>query len=150
MTTEKFNDYARFVATTTSEMSKNTLGLSSRILRLEGATSHLTRSDGTVERGAEIHMATLLTSVIGMLAESGEFAEVVKKKLFQADTNFTDDEIFHMKRELGDVLWYWVQGCTALGFTPDEVMDENINKLEKRYPNGFEVVRSEVRADGDI
>ncbi len=150
MTTEKFNDYARFVATTTSEMSKNTLGLSSRILRLEGTTSHLTRSDGTVERGAEIHMATLLTSVIGMLAESGEFAEVVKKKLFQADTNFTDDEIFHMKRELGDVLWYWVQGCTALGFTPDEVMDENINKLEKRYPNGFEVVRSEVRADGDI
>ena len=103
-----------------------------------------------MERGAEIHMATLLTSVIGMLAESGEFAEVVKKKLFQADTNFTDDEIFHMKRELGDVLWYWVQGCTALGFTPDEVMDENINKLEKRYPNGFEVVRSEVRADGDI
>ena len=150
MTTEKFNDYARFVATTTSEMSKNTLGLSSRILKLEGTTSYLRRSDGTVERGAEIHMATLLTSVIGMLAESGEFAEVVKKKLFQADTNFTDDEIFHMKRELGDVLWYWVQGCTALGFTPDEVMDENINKLEKRYPNGFEVVRSEVRADGDI
>ena len=55
-----------------------------------------------------------------------------------------------MKRELGDVLWYWVQGCKALGFTPEEVMDENINKLEKRYPNGFEVIRSEVRAEGDI
>ena len=55
-----------------------------------------------------------------------------------------------MKRELGDVLWYWVQGCIALGFTPDEVMDENINKLEKRYPNGFEVIRSEVRQEGDI
>ena len=150
MTTEKFNDYARFVATTTSEMSKNTLGLSSRILRLEGTTSHLTRSDGTVERGAEIHMATLLTSVIGMLAESGEFAEVVKKKVFQADSKFSVDEIFHMKRELGDVLWYWVQGCKALGFTPDEVMDENIRKLESRYPNGFEVIRSEVREQGDI
>jgi NTP pyrophosphatase (non-canonical NTP hydrolase) len=95
-------------------------------------------------------MATLMTSVIGMLAESGEFAEVVKKKLFQADSMFSEDEIFHMKRELGDVLWYWVQGCTALGFTPDEVMDENIRKLEKRYPDGFEVVRSEVRQDGDI
>ena len=55
-----------------------------------------------------------------------------------------------MKRELGDVLWYWVQGCIALGFTPDEVMDENIRKLESRYPNGFEVVRSEVRAGGYI
>ena len=41
----------------------------------------------------------------------------------------------------------WVQGCIALGFTPHEVMDENIRKLEKRYPNGFEVItlRSEGR-----
>ena len=55
-----------------------------------------------------------------------------------------------MKRELGDVLWYWVQGCMALGFTPEEVMTENIKKLEKRYPNGFEVARSETREVGDI
>jgi len=146
----KINDYARFVETTTSEMSKNTLGLSSRILKLEGNTSHMTTSSGKVIREAEIHMATLLTSVVGMLAESGEFAEVVKKKLFQADTQFTNEEVFHMKRELGDVLWYWVQGCRALGFTPDEVMDENIRKLEQRYPNGFEVVKSEHRQEGDI
>ena len=98
----------------------------------------------------EIDMARLMTALIGMMAESGEFAEVVKKKVFQSDSKFSDDEIFHMKRELGDVLWYWVQGCIALGFTPDEVMDENINKLEKRYPNGFEVVRSESRQEGDI
>ena len=150
MTTEKFNDYARFVATTTSEMSKNTLGLSSRILRLEGTTSHLTRSDGTVERGAEIHMATLLTSVIGMLAESGEFAEVVKKKLFQADTNFTDDEIFHMKRELGDVMWYWVTACMALDLDPVEVISENQKKLEARYGEQFTIDQSEVRAKGDL
>ena len=53
-------------------------------------------------------------------------------------------------RELGDVLWYWVQGCTALGYTPQEVMEENINKLESRYPNGFEVSKSEHRQEGDI
>ena len=116
--------------------------------------SRLDRLQGTVsvqglQRTEELQVARLLTSVIGMMAESGEFAEVVKKKVFQADTQFTNEEIFHMKRELGDVLWYWVQGCIALGFTPDEVMDENINKLEKRYPNGFEVIRSEVRAEGD-
>jgi NTP pyrophosphatase (non-canonical NTP hydrolase) len=98
----------------------------------------------------EIDMARLMTALIGMMAESGEFAEVVKKKVFQSDSKFSADEIFHMKRELGDVLWYWVQGCIALGFTPDEVMDENINKLEKRYPNGFEVARSESRQEGDI
>jgi NTP pyrophosphatase (non-canonical NTP hydrolase) len=55
-----------------------------------------------------------------------------------------------MKRELGAVLWYWVLGCISLGFTPDEVMDENIKKLESRYPNGFEIIRSEVRQEGDI
>lgn len=139
------NDYAKFVDTTTSKTSKNTMQLTSRLGNLTGTTWN--KGD---EHGEEMQVARLLTAVVGMMAESGEFAEVVKKKIFQADTQFTEDEIFHMKRELGDVLWYWVQGCTALGFTPHEVMEENIKKLEKRYPNGFEVVRSEVRAKGDI
>ena len=141
----KINDYARFVDSCTSNASKHTNVMIKRVEKLQGNTS----VQGT-ERDEEMQVARLLTSVIGMMAESGEFAEVVKKKIFQADTQFTNEEVFHMKRELGDVLWYWVQGCIALGFTPDEVMDENIRKLEKRYPNGFEVVRSEVRAEGDI
>ena len=139
------NDYAKFVDTTTSIASKDTSMLISRLDNLRGDTW----TKGS-ESGEAMQVARLMTSVIGMMAESGEFAEVVKKKIFQADTKFSDDEIFHMKRELGDVLWYWVQGCIALGFTPEEVMQENIKKLEKRYPNGFEVVRSEVRAEGDI
>jgi len=139
------NDYAKFVDTTTSKTSKNTMRLGERLGNLCGDTWH---KDNEV--GEELQVARLLTAVIGMMAESGEFAEVVKKKVFQADSKFSDDEIFHMKRELGDVLWYWVQGCIALGFTPEEVMLENISKLEKRYPNGFEVIRSEVREQGDI
>ena len=71
-----------------------------------------------------------MTSSIGMLAESGEFAEVMKKILFQGK-EFNEENRFHMKRELGDVLWYWCQGCMALGYTPEEVMAENISKLEK-------------------
>ena len=139
------NDYAKFVDTTTSEASKNTYFLTNRLDRLCGTTGHKGE-----ERWEEMQVARLLTAVVGMMAESGEFAEVVKKKVFQADTEFTSEEIFHMKRELGDVLWYWVQGCTALGFTPEEVMKESIKKLEARYPNGFEVVRSENRVEGDI
>ena len=142
----KINDYARFVDNCTSETSKDTTKTCDRVEKLRG--NHSTQNGVTVDQ--ELDMARLLTALIGMMAESGEFAEVVKKKVFQADTQFTNEEIFHMKRELGDVLWYWVQGCIALGFTPDEVMDENIRKLEKRYPNGFEVVRSEVRQEGDI
>ena len=141
----KINDYARFVDSCTSKASRHTDTMIDRVSNLQGTVS--VQGENRTE---ELQVARLLTSVIGMMAESGEFAEVVKKKVFQADTQFTNNEIFHMKRELGDVLWYWVQGCIALGFTPDEVMDENINKLEKRYPNGFEVIRSEVRAEGDI
>ena len=141
----KINDYARFVDSCTSKASRRTDTMIDRVANLQGTVS--VQGENRTE---EMQVARLLTSVIGMMAESGEFAEVVKKKVFQADTQFTNEEIFHMKRELGDVLWYWVQGCIALGFTPDEVMDENIRKLEKRYPNGFEVIRSEVRAEGDI
>ena len=142
----KINDYARFVDSCTSETSKDTTKMCDRLDKLMG--NHTIVNGQLV--GCEIDMARLMTALIGMMAESGEFAEVVKKKVFQNDTQFTNDEVFHMKRELGDVLWYWVQGCIALGFTPDEVMDENIYKLEKRYPNGFEVSRSEFREANDI
>ena len=142
----KINDYARFVDQCTSETSKDTSKMCDRLDYLRG--NYSMKGGEVLEQ--EVDMARLMTALIGMMAESGEFAEVVKKKVFQADSKFKSDEIFHMKRELGDVLWYWVQGCKALGFTPDEVMDENIRKLEKRYPNGFEVVRSEVREQGDI
>ena len=140
------DDYAKFVDTTTSQASKDTSKMCERVEYLRGTYS----MKGGEVIDQEIDMARLMTALIGMLAESGEFAEVVKKKVFQSDSKFKSDEIFHMKRELGDVLWYWCQGCIALGFTPQEVMRENINKLEKRYPNGFEVVRSEVREEGDI
>ena len=142
----KINDYARFVDQCTSETSKDTTKMCDRVEYLRG--TYTTRNGKVIDQ--EIDMARLMTALIGMMAESGEFAEVVKKKVFQADSEFSNEEIFHMKRELGDVLWYWVQGCKALGFTPEEVMDENIRKLEKRYPNGFEVIRSEVREQGDI
>jgi len=139
------DDYARFVDTTTSAVSKNTPALLDRLDMLRG--NSWTQGE---KSGEDMQVARLLTAVVGMMAESGEFAEIVKKKVFQADTKFSESEIFHMKRELGDVLWYWAQGCLSLGFTPSEVIKENINKLEKRYPNGFEVVRSEHRAEGDL
>ncbi len=131
----KINDYAKFVDTTTSRESKN-------FLAFIDSTSKLEAQDN-------INVPRVMTSAIGMLAESGEFTEVLKKMVFQGK-EFNEDNRFHMKRELGDILWYWIQGCIALGYTPDEVMDENIKKLEARYPDGFEVARSEKREVGDI
>ena len=129
----KINDYAEFVDETTSDESKHHMALIGRLDDLKNIAN----------------IPRLLTASVGMLAESGEFAEISKKIIFQGK-EFTDDERFHMKRELGDILWYWVQGCKALGFEPEDVMQANINKLEKRYPNGFEVHRSENREAGDL
>ena len=131
----KINDYAKFVDSTTSDQSKS-------FLAFIGSTSELEAQDN-------INVPRVLTAAIGMLAESGEFTEILKKMVFQGK-EFNEDNRFHMKRELGDILWYWIQGCIALGYTPDEVMDENIKKLEARYPNGFETARSEVRAENDL
>ena len=131
----KINDYAKFVDTTTSRESKD-------FMAFINSTSKLDVQDN-------MNLPRVMTSAIGMLAESGEFTEVLKKMVFQGK-EFTEENRFHMKRELGDILWYWIQGCIALGYTPDEVMDENIKKLEARYPNGFEVARSETREIGDI
>ena len=132
---KQFNDYAKFVVSTTSDESLSTLKLAERLLKLQTHT--------------ETEWSQLLTASIGMQAESGEFSEIIKKIIFQGK-EFNEAERFHLKRELGDVLWYWVQGCTALGYTPQQVMEENINKLESRYPNGFEVAMSENRQEGDI
>lgn len=131
----KINDYAKFVDSTTSRQSKD--------------FSAFIHSASELQAKDNINVPRVLTAAIGMLAESGEFTEVLKKMVFQGK-EFNEDNRFHMKRELGDILWYWIQGCIALGYTPDEVMDENIKKLEARYPNGFEIIRSEVRADNDI
>ena len=130
------NDYGKFVDSTTSSESKYTGDLIMRLTTLQ--TQH-----------KDIAWSRLMTSAIGMLAESGEFAEIMKKILFQGKV-MNEDNRFHMKRELGDVLWYWIQGCIALGYEPEEVMQENIKKLESRYPNGFEIARSEKREEGDI
>ena len=130
-----FDEYGKFVQSTTSQESLHTETLVDRLMDLH------------VKHDAQF--SQLLTASIGMQAESGEFSEVIKKIIFQGK-QFTEEERFHLMRELGDVLWYWVQGCTALGYTPQQVMEENIKKLESRYPNGFEVIRSEVRAEGDI
>jgi NTP pyrophosphatase (non-canonical NTP hydrolase) len=63
----------------------------------------------------------------------------------------TEENVFHMKRELGDVMWYWVNACRALQLDPNEVINENVRKLESRYPGGsFDATYSENRKDGDI
>jgi len=104
----------------------------------------------SLEIQEDCNVTQLLTAALGLSAESGEFTEVVKKIFFQGKP-YNEDNVFHMKRELGDICWYLAQACMALDTTFDEVIEMNVDKLMARYPGGnFDVHYSENRAEGDL
>ena len=85
-----------------------------------------------------------------MCAESGEFTEIIKKIVFQGKP-VNNENLWHLKRELGDVMWYVMQACMGLGVDLDEVIEMNIDKLKSRYPGGeFDAHYSENRKEGDL
>ena len=129
------NKYKEFVEEVTSDASNDIHPMIERMYELEG--------NG-------VNVATLLTGAIGIASEGGEFAEIVKKCIFQGKP-MDDETVFHAKRELGDIMWYWITSCRALSLDPNEVIEENVNKLKSRYPGGeFDVHYSENRKDGDL
>ena len=92
----------------------------------------------------------MLTAAVGLSAEAGEFTEIVKKILFQGKP-VNDENLFHLKRELGDVMWYVMQACMGLNISLEEVIEMNVDKLKARYPGGeFDVHYSENRKEGDL
>ena len=132
---EFFSTYSKFVEKVTSQPSLN--------------TEALKRSIDEIESSSNIKIPRLLTASLGLGSESGEFVEIVKKMIFQGKPP-SEENIFHMKRELGDIMWYWTTACASLGLDPYEVISENQKKLEARYGEKFEVQRSEVRKEGDL
>ena len=138
MTTEKIIDsdkYIDFVKAVTSKPSLEYSALSGRLSELEAEGANVTQ---------------LLTAALGLTAESGEFTEVVKK-IFLQGKPYNEENVFHMKRELGDICWYLAQACMALDTNFDEIMKMNYEKLSARYPEGaFDVYRSENRVEGDL
>ena len=88
----------------------------------------------------------LLNGLMGLNGEAGECIDLLKKSLFQGKP--LDKE--HLAKELGDVAWYVAVTAHALGYELETIFKMNISKLEARYPNGFEVQKSEHRAEGDV
>ena len=129
-----FTKYADFVDGVTSDPSKDYQCFIESISSLNG-------------KGANIER--LLTAAVGISAEGGEFMEIVKKIIFQGKP-WNDDNREHLIIELGDVCWYVMQACMALGVSLDEVVEGNVDKLKKRNPGGdFDVHYSENRKEGD-
>ena len=130
-----FSTYSDFVTKVTSEPS----------LEMDALKNSL----DDINNNSSIEVPRLLTADLGLGSETGEFVEIVKKMVLQGKPA-SDDNIFHMKRELGDIMWYWTTACASLGLDPFEVISENQKKLEARYGEKFEVERSEVRKEGDL
>ncbi len=86
----------------------------------------------------ETGKSLMINSALGLCGESGEVADHLKKHLFQGHSLCLDEMI----KELGDISWYVSAMATALGVTLEEIFTANIEKLEKRYPNGFNKDRS--------
>ena len=129
------NKYQDFVEAVTSAESNNSKEMKAAVDRLE-------------ESG--VNVSLLLTGAVGMSAEGGEFMEIVKKCIFQGKP-LNEETQFHAKRELGDIMWYWINSCRALNIDPNDVIAENVRKLEARYPGGsFDAYYSENRQDGDL
>lgn len=130
------NKYTEFVNAVTSKPSNSNNAF---IERLE-----------SLGQNVNLNPALLMTAAIGLSSECGEFSEIVKKMVFQGK-EFNEENRFHMKRELGDILWYWVNACRSLGLDPNDVVAENIKKLESRYPGGkFDAWYSENRKENDL
>jgi NTP pyrophosphatase (non-canonical NTP hydrolase) len=131
------NKYADFVLAVTSKESREVEVFIERLKGVHFANSTLNGS-------------LLLTAMIGLTSEAGEAQEIVKKVLFQGKP-FNEDTRTHLSKELGDVMWYWINACNALDLDPNEVIQQNVKKLQDRYPGGtFDAHYSENRKEGDI
>jgi hypothetical protein len=143
------NKYSEFVGAVTSQPSIDLTTFKDTLDRLD-ANYELDLNDGQMKHGPDVNIPLLLTACLGLAAESGEFIEIPKKIFFQGKA-LTDENVFHMKRELGDVMWYWINACRALNLDPNDVINENVKKLESRYPGGsFDAYYSENRKEGDL
>lgn len=94
-------------------------------------------------RTANPECRNLVNCALGLTGEAGEFADMVKKREFHGH----DFDKVKAVKEIGDCMWYCAVAAHVLGYTLDEVMQINVEKLMKRYPNGFDTAHSIARVD---
>ena len=113
------------------------------------ATDRLVRKIVTADRyfgKSKTDIGGIMNACLGLSGEVGELTDMVKKWVFHEKEL---DEI-HLKKELGDVMWYVAMMCQSMGWELDDVLQMNIDKLIARYPEGFDVIKANNRQDGDV
>jgi NTP pyrophosphatase (non-canonical NTP hydrolase) len=145
MSTVDLKAYTKFVQAVTSDASNDLTTFMNRLDVIDGNYDFANN-----QHGPDVNVPLMLTGVMGLCSEAGELMEIVKKITFQGKP-LTEESHFHMKRELGDIIWYWTNMCRALRLDPNDVIAENVTKLKSRYPGGeFNVYHSENRQHGDL
>lgn len=88
----------------------------------------------------------VLNGCLGLTGEAGEVSDMIKKWIFHQKELNTE----HLKKEIGDVMWYVAMLCESMEFDLDEILQMNVDKLKERYPEGFDTKRANNRAEGDV
>lgn len=102
--------------------------------------------EGGLEVELDVDLGSLINGLFGLSGESGELIDMVKKWIFH-EKELDED---HAKKELGDVMWYVAMICESFGWSLDEIMQMNVDKLKKRYPEGFDTERANNRKSEDV
>ena len=121
------NAYQRHAMRTNDEMSTARLELS-------------------IDMNSKYDMGGIVMATMGLSGEVGELNDMIKKWIFHK----SDMDITHAKKELGDILWYVACMAESFGWSLDEIMRMNIDKLKARYPEGFDAEHSLHRKEGDV
>ena len=124
MSTSSIKEYSKIVQSVTSSPSESIDALIERLQDLKAKSIE----DKT------LNVSLLLTGAVGLSCEANEILEIVKKIIFQGKELHDEKVLFHLKREAGDLLWYYSNLLRSLGLSFEEVMQENITKLNSRYP----------------
>ena len=93
-----------------------------------------------------VDLGDIFNACIGLSGEVGEFNDMVKKWVFHEK----ELDIDHAKKELGDIAWYLAMACESFGWSLDELLQMNVDKLKARYPEGFDTERANNRAEDDV
>jgi len=129
------NKYSVFVETITSKESNDIDAMIISLRKLQAAG---------------VNAALISTATMGMNGEAGELSEIFKKVIYHGKP-FTEETRAHALKELGDIIFYWTNACRALGLDPNQIIQNNMDKLMARYPGGtFDAHYSANRAIGDI
>lgn len=104
------------------------------------------RLQSKIDSNMTVDISEVICACLGLSGEVGELVDMVKKFVFHKTP--MDDN--HFRKEIGDIMWYIALLCHACGYNLDDILEMNIDKLKKRYPDGFDTYRANHREEGDV